>query len=111
LTREGVPELISALVAALASAPEPVAPSRPATIKLPASAPRDLVVERKTWGFLVHGERVENLVARTDLESEGSLERFQAQLDRLGVNEALEAAGVQPGDTVRIGGGEFEYRP
>jgi len=111
LTREGVPELISALVGALASAPEPMAPSRPATIKLPASAPRDLVVERKTWGFLVHGERVENLVARTDLESEGSLERFQAQLDRLGVNEALEAAGVQPGDTVRIGGGEFEYRP
>ena len=111
LTRKGVPELISALVGALASAPEPVAPSRPATIKLPASAPRDLVVERKTWGFLVHGERVENLVARTDLESEGSLERFQAQLDRLGVNEALEAAGVQPGDTVRIGGGEFEYRP
>src|SRR6266567_3090527 len=42
VAREGVPGLIGALVAALASGPEPVAPSRPATIKLPASAPRDL---------------------------------------------------------------------
>jgi hypothetical protein len=29
----------------------------------------------------------------------------------MGVNEALEAAGTQPGDTVRVGSAEFEYQP
>ena len=57
------------------------------------------------------GERVERLVERTNLESEGGLARFQSQLDRLGVNAALEAAGVKPGDAVRIAGVEFEYQP
>ena len=57
------------------------------------------------------GSRVEHLVSHTNLESAASLDRFQAQLDRLGVNAALEAAGVEDGDTVRIGGVEFEYRP
>jgi Obg family GTPase CgtA-like protein len=32
-------------------------------------------------------------------------------LDQIGVNAALEAAGVQPGDTVRIADVEFEYQP
>jgi len=59
----------------------------------------------------VSGSRVEHLVSHTNLESAGSLERFQTELDRLGVNEALEAAGVEDGDTVRIAGIEFEYQP
>jgi GTP-binding protein len=87
-----------------------MAPARPAKIKLtpPAS---NLVVERKQWGFAVAGSRVEHLVSHTNLDSTGSLERFQVALDRLGVNDALEAAGVQPGDTVRVGDVEFEYQP
>jgi GTP-binding protein len=59
----------------------------------------------------VRGERVERLLERTDLESEGGLARFQSELDRLGVNSALEAAGVEPGDTVSIADVEFEYQP
>ncbi len=110
LTGEGLPELRDAMVKALASAPEPMAPARPAKIKL-APASSKLVVERKDWGFAVSGSRVEHLVSHTNLESTGSLQRFQNELDRLGVNEALEAAGVQPGDTVRISGIEFEYQP
>ncbi|OLC24709.1 MAG: hypothetical protein AUJ02_10900 [Chloroflexi bacterium 13_1_40CM_3_65_12] len=109
-TGEGLPQLLDAMVTALASAPEPMAPARPATIKLTPAA-SDLAVERRDWGFEVTGSRVEHLVSHTNLESAGSLDRFQAQLDRLGVNTALEAAGVEDGDTVRIGGVEFEYRP
>jgi len=36
---------------------------------------------------------------------------IESELDRLGVNTALEAAGVKPGDTVTISGIEFEYQP
>ena len=112
LSGEGLPALMDAIVTTLAGAPEP-RPQGPArTIKLPAAGSRsELVVERLSWGFVVRGERVERLLERTDLESSGGLARFQTELDRLGVNAALEASGVQPGDTVRITEIEFEYQP
>ena len=113
LTGESLPQLMDAMVSALASAPDVIAQGRAKRIKLPVrdTDPAPLIVERKPFGFLVHGDRVEYLVERTDLESEGALARFQSELDRLGVNAALEAEGVQPGDTVRISGIEFEYQP
>ena len=37
--------------------------------------------------------------------------RFQRQLRAMGVVAALEAAGIEPGDTVRIGERELEWRP
>ena len=82
-----------------------------AVTRLPLRRRSEMVVEKKPLGFVVHGERVERLLERTNLDSEGGLERFQSDLDRLGVNEALEAAGVRPGDTVLIAGVEFEYQP
>lgn len=112
LTGEGLPGLMDAMVAALAAAPEVIAQGLPSKIKLPERPARaGLVVEKEAWGFAVIGDRVEHLVDRTDLDSEGALARFQSELDKLGVNAALESAGVQPGDTVRIAGTEFEYQP
>ena len=111
LTGEGLPDLSRAIVSALAGAPEPRLAARARTTRLPAARDAALVVQRHTWGYAVRGERVEQLVERTDLDSEGALARFQSVLDRLGVNTALEAAGVQAGDTVRIAGVEFEYQP
>ncbi len=112
MTGEGLPELVEAIVATLATAPDPQPQGPVRAIRLPEASKRsELAVERLGWGFVVRGDRVENLVDRTDLESSGGLARFQAELDRLGVNSALEAAGIQPGDTVRIGEVEFEYQP
>ena len=111
LTGEGIPELTRAIFALVASAPRPGVPAAAAVTKLPERKRDDLVVERKPTGFAVRGGRLERLVERTDLESEGALARFQSELDRLGVNAALEAAGVKPGDTVTISGIEFEYQP
>ena len=111
LSGEGLPELIDAMVTTLSSAPE-VKPQGPVRIrKLLVAGRSELAVERTGWGFVVKGDRVEGLVARTDLDSSGGLARFQTELDKIGVNAALEAAGVQPGDTVRIGEAEFEYQP
>jgi GTP-binding protein len=111
LTGEGLEDLMDAVVTTLASAPE-VRPQGPVrAVKLPVAKRSELEVERMGWGFVVRGDRVENLVERTDLESSGGLARFQTELDRLGVNAALEAAGIQPGDTVRVAEVEFEYQP
>jgi GTP-binding protein len=113
LTGEGVPELLEAVGRELAVAPEPVREEGPQTIHLrrrraPAEPP---VVRRRPWGFEVSGPAVERLVGRTDFDSQYSLQRFQVALDRIGVSAALEEAGVQPGDTVRVGDLEFEYQP
>ena len=59
-----------------------------------------------TWQ--VDGRRVERLVAQTDFENDESAARFQRELARLGVVDALRRAGVVAGDTVRIGATEFE---
>jgi GTPase len=111
LTGEGLDGLMRAVQRTLATAPSPSVPVKARPTRLPAGLSRDLVVERKPWGFLVRGERVERLIERTDLDSDSSVARFQSVLDKLGVNTALESAGVQPGDTVRIADAEFEYQP
>lgn len=110
-TGDGIAALAEAIADALAHAPKlPVPEPRSAPKKLPVLAPA-LAVQRHPWGYQVSGERIERLVARTDLESDSALEKFQVELDRLGVNAALESAGVKAGDTVRIGPTEFEYQP
>jgi GTP-binding protein len=111
LTGDGLSRLMAAVVELLAAVPAPQAPAKSLVTRLPERMSGALAVERRPFGFAVRGERVERLVERTDLESEGGLARFQRELDRLGVNRALEAAGVKPGDTVRIGDVEFEYQP
>jgi GTP-binding protein len=113
LSGEGLPELTDAMVGALAVAPEVTAQGLPPgrTRLAERQVPAALAIERQPWGFAVSGDRLEHLVERTDLESEGALARFQSELDRLGVNAALEAAGVEAGDTVKISGIEFEYQP
>src|SRR5438309_523896 len=110
LTGKGLTELMEAVVKVVAAAPAPSLPDAAKVTKLPVRSSQ-MVVEKKPSGFVVHGERVERLLERFDLDSEGGLARFQSELDRLGVNEALEAAGVKPGDDVRIAGVELQYQP
>ncbi len=111
LTGEGLPAFMAATAVLLATAPQPRVPAKRHVATLLEKSRVGLAVERRPFGFAVRGERVERLVESTDLESEGGLARFQRELDRLGVNSALEAAGVKPGDTVRIADVEFEYQP
>jgi GTP-binding protein len=60
-----------------------------------------------TWR--VEGRRVERLVAQTDFENDESAARFQRELARLGVVDALRRAGVEAGDSVHIGRVELEW--
>jgi len=110
-TGAGLPELAAAVSSLVASAPAPQIAAAAKVTKLHPRGGPQLAVEKKGGVYIVHGERVERLLERFDLETEGGLERFQSELDRLGVNRALESAGVEPGDTVRISAAEFEYQP
>ncbi|MHB1653650.1 MAG: GTPase ObgE [Desulfitobacteriaceae bacterium] len=59
--------------------------------------------------FLISGEEIERHVAMTQFESDEGLYRFQTILRVMGVDRALRAAGVQPGDKVQVGALEFEW--
>jgi GTP-binding protein len=59
--------------------------------------------------FRVRGRRIERIAAQTNFEVEESAERFQRDLARLGIEDALRREGIRPGDTVRIGATELEW--
>jgi GTPase len=62
-------------------------------------------------GFRVLGRGVELLFERHDLNNEEALGYLERRLKEIGVVAALEAAGFEAGDDVRIGEHEFELHP
>lgn len=60
-------------------------------------------VSKEQGVYVVRGKRVERAVNMTNLESEESMDRLQVTLEKMGVTQALEEAGVQVGDRVRFG--------
>jgi GTP-binding protein len=70
------------------------------------------VVERDRDGaFRVRGKRIERIAAQTNFDVDESAERFQRDLERMGIDAELRRAGVTPGDLVRIGASELEWEP
>jgi len=59
--------------------------------------------------YEVTGKRIENLLSMTKFSQDESLQRFQRTINRMGLEEALKAKGIQVGDTVRIKDMEFDY--
>jgi GTPase len=68
-------------------------------------------VEREDGAFRVRGRGIEQLVARHDLTNLEALAYLEQRLREIGVIAALERAGFQPGDEVRIGEEEFDLDP
>lgn len=69
-------------------------------------------VEREDdGGFRVLGRGVEILFERHDTKNEEALAYLEQRLKEMGVIAALDRAGFEPGDDVRIGEHEFELFP
>jgi GTP-binding protein len=69
-------------------------------------------VEREEDGaFRVLGRGVEVLFERHDTKNEEALAYLEQRLKEIGVIAALDRAGFEPGDEVRIGEHEFELFP
>jgi GTP-binding protein len=68
-------------------------------------------VVREGEAFRVLGRGVEMLIARHDLSNLEALGYLEQRLREIGVIAALERAGFEPGDEVRIGAEEFELDP
>jgi GTP-binding protein len=113
-TGEGLDEFRTRLAAMLPSAEELEAAPEPAGVVVHRieSMLDGFVVERDRDGaFRVRGKRIERIAAQTNFDVEESAERFQRDLERMGIDAELRRAGVAAGDLVRIGGSELEWEP
>lgn len=71
--------------------------------------PTTVMKEDKAWR--VRGQRVERMVATTDIDNDEALTRLQRRLISMGVEKELAEAGARPGDEVRIGVAAFDFEP
>jgi GTP-binding protein len=124
VTRTGLEELAKKLLELVptddsATETEPVASDTPPELHDLAehrtfrpAADRAYSIERVgDHAFRVSGRGVERLVARYDLENEDALAYLERRLKGIGVIEALERHGFEPGDDVEIAGITFELDP
>ncbi len=108
LAREGARELLYRAAQVLAELPEET-PSRELPVFRPKDDERAFTVEREDDGWRVRGIQIERLAAMTVWNLDEAVRRFQRMLERTGIVAELEDAGVQPGDTVRIGERELVW--
>ena len=111
LARTNTRELLLKAAGALAEAPalEEIEPPMP--VYRPEEDPRDFEISREDdAGWRVSGTAIERAAAMTYWEHHGSVRRFQKLMERLGVEQALREAGIQEGETVRIGEFELEWQ-
>ena len=59
--------------------------------------------------YVVEGERIERMLGYTNLESEKGFSFFQNYMKEQKIIDRLKKMGLSEGDTVRVGGMEFEY--
>ncbi|MER3454111.1 MAG: GTPase ObgE [Acidimicrobiia bacterium] len=108
-TGEGVPRLLTEIAKRVEESrrEEP----RNKSFLLYRPKPRGFLVERKNNEFVVVGDVADRLSRIEPLDSRGAIDYINAVLRRSGVERALEQAGAQAGDTVRLGEVSLEWHP
>lgn len=108
-TGEGIPTLLDTVLEALSRIPPP--PPAGPTVSLPPRPPvrQRGRVERRDGRFIVHWPRAERLARMVNPHDWRAVAQFRRELQRMGVEQALEEAGIRPGDTVVIGNLELEW--
>ena len=109
VTGDGVRPLLYAIVAAVEQAAR-AAPDREGFV-LHRPVQAGFTVSREGEAWVVGGRAAERAVAFADLTVPEAADLAAARLTRLGVDDALIAAGALAGDEVRIGDVAFEFQP
>lgn len=110
VTGEGVREMLYKVKKMLADAPEPMTKHSGDQVITPKVTDVSFDISRDPDGsWRVSGDHIERIAAMTYFEFDSTLLRFQHILERIGISEALEEAGVEVGDTVHIGEQVLEW--
>jgi GTP-binding protein len=109
-TTDGIDELRNQLIEELDRLPEPQQEHVVVEDLRARQHPDDgFNIERKKKKFWVHGNRLERMVAVTNMRSPEALHHLYDVMRAMGVVEALLAAGIEPGNEVVIGEAEFTF--
>ena len=109
-TLQGTQELMNRVAAMLAALPpEPVEVAQTPVYGLGQDDTAFTISREDSGAYRIAGKRIERAAAMTYWELDESAERFQRILEALGITQALEEAGVEPGDTVYVGDYELEW--
>ncbi|MDO4488770.1 MAG: GTPase ObgE [Eubacteriales bacterium] len=110
-TGEGIPELINRLFDVLKENPDkPVIYEKEYDVyeHLTEELPLEIFKESADV-YVVQGPRIEKMLGYTKLESEKGFAFFQRYMKEQKIIDELIKLGLEEGDTVRVGGLEFEY--
>lgn len=110
VTGTGVREMLYLVKAMLDAAPPPESLYVDEEIVIkPEEDAQAYVITREGNGWRVSGRHIERVASMTYFEFDEPLMRFQQILERIGITDALQKAGVAVGDTVYIGDRELEW--
>jgi len=115
-TGEGVEDVKHALLRGVPADAEPVETVEPELADFLVYRPqpparREFRILRDGGFLRVAGRGIERRFADLDPEDDRAVGVLAAELERLGVDRALQAAGARPGDDVLVGTHRFTYRP
>lgn len=110
-TREGVDDLLGKIVAALAELPKEIEEDQPEPVPvLSGRRPRPRETVRVERGiYVVESEPLEQLSALADTRDQRVLLQLWREMRRSGVAQQLVDAGINVGDTIRMGEVEVEW--
>ena len=120
---EGIEELLGRVIELLAQLPreEPATPAGPLGEtaagrrgRAPRGnsgrpAPPPITFYREKGVYVIRSEQLERLSALADTRDYRVLLQLWREMTRLGIARRLEEAGIEPGDTIRIGRAEMEW--
>ncbi len=109
-TGEGVPELLSKIAESLAALPPAVSDTAPVyAVASPRRPVRGEAVYKDRGAFVVESEELERLAALADPKDQRVIIQLWREMTRRGLARRLVEEGIEPGDTIRIGGVEVEW--
>ena len=74
-------------------------------------ARREFKILRDAGTLRVAGRGIERLASSLELDDQAGVAELTAELERLGVESALQAAGAKPGDEILLGAHSFSFQP
>lgn len=107
LTGDGLREALYRIAGAVEQARREAPDRQGYVLHRPVVPPFRLRQEGRKW--VVEGVGAERAVRFSDLTNPQAADLASDRLTRLGIDDALAAAGAEDGDSVRIGDLEFEY--
>ena len=111
VTGEGVNELLGKVVQMLDATAKEVAEQEilPEPVKWGQSKRTPIQISREDGVFIVQAQELERLVGMADTRDRRVLLQLWDQMNKNGVARMLEEAGIEAGDTIRIGNSEIGW--